>query len=310
MYLLRFKLVASRVLAVGLLVLGLAGAGFGWNRAGHMVTGALAADRLKALDPAALDRVVKLLRAHPAYDKWMKAVGERKGLDDEAVILFEMAARWADDARGTQYAHDAWHFIDFPFKPVGEPASVVPDQPNPENITVGFNESVKTLSDPKKTDQEKAIALAWIFHLTGDAHQPLHATSLFTTQYPKGDRGGNSFWVYLEKGGDPVKLHSFWDGLVLGSENFQDVHNEYLSLKAAYPAGGKTINVLKLDTWLAESLAIAKESVYMNGKLKGGSDKTSAVQVPDDYVKAAKKMGEIRVCQASYRLAALLKSLV
>jgi S1/P1 Nuclease len=44
------------------------------------------------------------------------------------------------------------------------------------------NESViKNNSDP----QRKAIALAWLFHLVGDIHQPLHTAQLFTVEYPK-----------------------------------------------------------------------------------------------------------------------------
>jgi S1/P1 Nuclease len=35
---------------------------------------------------------------------------------------------------------------------------------------------VKNETDPER----KAIALAWLFHLVGDIHQPLHTTQLFT----------------------------------------------------------------------------------------------------------------------------------
>ena len=38
--------------------------------------------------------------------------------------------------------------------------------------------------------ERKAIALAWLFHLVGDVHQPLHTAQLFTIDYPNGDRGG------------------------------------------------------------------------------------------------------------------------
>ena len=38
--------------------------------------------------------------------------------------------------------------------------------------------------------EERAVAMCWVFHLIGDAHQPLHVTQLYSTQFPKGDRGG------------------------------------------------------------------------------------------------------------------------
>jgi hypothetical protein len=36
---------------------------------------------------------------------------------------------------------------------------------------------------------------AWLFHLVGDIHQPLHTVQLFTREYPNGDRGGNEICV-------------------------------------------------------------------------------------------------------------------
>jgi hypothetical protein len=40
---------------------------------------------------------------------------------------------------------------------------------------------IKNENDPER----KAIALAWLFHLVGDIHQPLHAVQLFTVDYEK-----------------------------------------------------------------------------------------------------------------------------
>ena len=36
--------------------------------------------------------------------------------------------------------------------------------------------------------ERKAIELAWLFHLVGDIHQPLHTGQIFTLDYPDGDR--------------------------------------------------------------------------------------------------------------------------
>jgi S1/P1 Nuclease len=65
----------------------------------------------------------------------------------------------------------------------------------------------------KKNDRErKAIALAWLFHLVGDIHKPLHTAQLFTVDYPQGDRGGNEICVRVTQAGQPMDLHRFWDG--------------------------------------------------------------------------------------------------
>jgi hypothetical protein len=78
------------------------------------------------------------------------------------------------------------------------------------------NESVvKTASDPER----KAIAFAWLFHLVGDIHQPLHTAQLFTVDYPQGDRGGNEICVHVTQAGQPMDLHRFWDGVITSSSN-------------------------------------------------------------------------------------------
>jgi len=57
--------------------------------------------------------------------------------------------------------------------------------------------TVRNGTDPGR----KAIALAWLFHLVGDIHQPLHTAQLFTVDYPKGDRGGNEIMCVGDTGG-------------------------------------------------------------------------------------------------------------
>jgi hypothetical protein len=68
-------------------------------------------------------------------------------------------------------------------KPEGQPASVKIREPEPVNILTALAENegvVKKSSDGER----KAIALAWLFHLVGDIHQPLHTAQLFTPEYP------------------------------------------------------------------------------------------------------------------------------
>src|SRR5262249_15446480 len=67
----------------------------------------------------------------------------------------------------------------------------------------------------------KAIALAWLFHLVGDIHQPLHTVQLFTVDYPQGDRGGNEICVRVTQTGQPIDLHRFWDSVMTSSSNLK-----------------------------------------------------------------------------------------
>ena len=63
-------------------------------------------------------------------------------------MLFMLAARWADDIRTRDKAesHPPWHYIDFPFKPVGEPASIQVVQPPRENIVTAIEENERIVS--------------------------------------------------------------------------------------------------------------------------------------------------------------------
>jgi hypothetical protein len=110
-----------------------------------------------------------------------------------------------------QHHRAPWHYINLSFKPERQPASVQTSDPDPVNILTALAENtnaVRNGNDP----QQRAIALAWLFHLVGDFHQPLHTAQLFTVEYPQGDRGGNEICVRVTQPGQPMDLHRFWDG--------------------------------------------------------------------------------------------------
>jgi hypothetical protein len=121
---------------------------------------------------------------------------------DRDMVLFMQAARWADDIRSNDKQHHRalWHYINRPFKPEGQPASVQIGQPEPVNILTALAENQNVVKNENDAER-KAIALAWLFHLVGDIHQPLHTAQLFTADYPQGDRGGSEICVqFVVKG--------------------------------------------------------------------------------------------------------------
>jgi hypothetical protein len=88
------------------------------------------------------------------------------------MVLFMQAARWPDDIRmkDRQHHRGPWHYINWAFKPDGQPASVQTREPEPVNILTVLAENdgvVKNVKDAKR----KAVALAWLVHLVGDIHQ-------------------------------------------------------------------------------------------------------------------------------------------
>jgi len=303
--------ISHQTLLIFLLILTFCNHSFAWNKPGHMTTGAIAAKELKNNDSAALARVVALLKKHPSYQNvWKPVVSQRAGLDDEAVVLFAYAARWPDDARGTSDHRELWHYINYPFKPAGQPASVNPADPQEVNIEEAFRENIETLRNASSSDVAKAKALCWLFHLAGDSHQPLHSSALFTTAYPAGDRGGTLFFVKVPGIRSAVKLHALWDNMVIDSEDFPDIHDGYISLTNEYRRNELSdVNEDDQKEWIQESFRLAKERAYLQGALRGGATRSTAQRLPNGYINDAKPMAKQRLVLSGYRLADLLERL-
>ncbi len=284
---------------------------FGWSKAGHMVTGALAYYELKARDPAALARVINLLKKHPAYElEWAPAIAEFPNTDSdtEGLYLFMYAARWPDDIRDDENLNcDKCHYVNYRFRP-GQPSSVT--LPQGENVVRAFNRMVQSLNGPN-SDSVKAMALCWILHLTGDVHQPLHSSALFTTQFPNGDRGGTLFFIKVRPGSPTIHLHRLWDGLVQGSERFDSVQNRARNFRGRPELSRVSLPELsetRFERWArSESFEDAKIHGYRNGSLSGSTNSNNGAVLPDGYASNAHRVAVRRAMLAGYRLSDLLQ---
>ncbi|AGA28443.1 S1/P1 nuclease [Singulisphaera acidiphila] len=286
---------------------------YAWNKPGHMVTGAIAYAELKKNDPATLAKVVAILKKHPDINRWNDLINRLEiAPEDRDLFLFMQAARWPDDARGTTYDRPSHHFVNIPLKPgaTGSPAIPVGD-----SILVAFDENMATLADNDASDSEKAVALCWIFHLVGDVHQPLHSVKLVTAQFPDpiGDRGGTRFFIKPKANGGTISLHQLWDGLIIGSQNFQTVRNTATELRERTGLQRSDLSEIAEKDFLkwcsVESFDTARDVAYSDGNggpLQGGSTKPQAEVLPNGYLDKAKAAAERRVILAGYRLADLL----
>jgi hypothetical protein len=209
----------------------------------------------------------------------------------------------------------SWHYINLPFKPEGQPADVQIREPEPMNILTAMaeNESmVKNESDAER----KAIALAWLFHLVGDIHQPLHTTQLFTVEYPTGDRGGNQICMRVRQEGQPMNLHRFWDGVITSSGDLPRFRNAATEMRNR--PGFERSQLTELQetnaAWAKESFEIATKIAYQNGRLIGsprdGNKNCMTVATAPvltvGYVAIARRIADRRMILAGYRLADLL----
>lgn len=274
-------------------------------------TGILAYKELKASHSQAVPQIIALLKEHPEYPKWQEQI-QAQGLppDSAEMYLFALAARWADDTRGSDFDHPVWHYINFPVVSKTDADKLSPPPPANENILTAYTNNLAVLSSNAPAS-DKAVALCWLFHLIGDVHQPLHTTALFNAAYPQGDRGGNAIYIRVTPEAATINLHSFWDGLLLGSDRFQATSNTASELRSRF--NRRALSELaekRFAEWAQESFRLAVKEVYRQGTLKGGADKEHGEPLPTDYVTLSKPIAERRVALAAYRLADTLRAVV
>ena len=283
-----------------------------------MLSGIIAYQVLHQENPQTIEKVKAVLEKHPWYANQWQARLQDVPVADRDMVLFMQAARWPDDIRirDKQQHRALWHYINWPFKPEGQPDGVQIREPEPVNILTAMSENeriVKNETDPER----KAIALAWFFHLVGDIHQPLHTAQLFTADYPKGDRGGNEICVRVTQAGQPMDLHRFWDGVITSSSNLTRLQNEATALRNRQEFQRSQLTELAstdFESWAKESFEIATKIAYRNGERigipKGGNKDCSMVAavpvLPVGYAVSASRIADRRMILAGYRLADLL----
>jgi len=259
-----------------------------------------------------------VLERHPWHaNQWQDRLQDVPSAE-HALVLFMQAARWADDIRirDRQHHRGPWHYINWPFKPERQPASVQTREPEPVNILTAMAENESGVKNQNDIDR-RAIALAWLFHLVGDIHQPLHTVQLFTVEYPKGDRGWNEICVRVTPAGQPMDLHRFWDSVITSSSNLIRLRNKARALRnrQGFERGQLTeLASTDFESWAKESFEIAMKIAYRNdGRI--GSPRSenmdctmvaAAPVVPVGYVVSARRIADRRMILAGYRLAGLL----
>lgn len=161
---------------------------FSWNAVGHRIIAQIAYDQLTPRTIRILNRYNRSVNQVYPTQNWMSA------------------AVWLDAVRHQRVEiYTPMHFIDLYFSEDGSP---LPSSSN-VNARTAIKQAIQTFQNHHATDYQKGIAFRILLHVVGDIHQPLHATSRVSQQYPEGDRGGNL--VELSKNPVAKNLHAYWD---------------------------------------------------------------------------------------------------
>jgi hypothetical protein len=292
-----------------------------WDDFGHMEVAAVA---YKGLSANAKAEAARLLKLNPAYSNWI--VGAKPA--DRDRVAFMRAATWADAIKkDPRYAgdpqssptaaqnigyrdlnrHTYWHYVNRPLSADGTPTRP-PASPNVETQLPALSAA---LAAPETSDDVRSYDLAWLLHLVGDVHMPLHCVARFHAQAPTGDRGGNEVAItgnaqppicddseYCPYG-PPTNLHAFWD-IVAGS-GYAVAPVEAAAAKLP-KADAKLAKVGDVSVWIDEGFALAKSAVYVAPVGVGNGPFT----IDPRYQAVALEVARKRIALAGARLANLL----
>ncbi len=283
---------------------------FGWDEAGHKITAYIA---WQQMTPAARERAVKLLLAAPE-DSHIASYYMSYGSQSQEVRkrdFFVLISTWADiikdrsfTNRYKRYNQSNWHYSDtFWMWQDGKPEIV----DSGTETGKALEKIVEFVGVVRGTapDAEKAVALAWLTHLIGDIHQPLHAAARVTAGNEKGDQGGNLF-LLTPKGtprAEQDNLHRLWDGIIERStpneNNLCDM--AYLmpiadGIMRQHPAAAfrDRMKIDSVSAWQRESFDLATTEAYRGIQFW---------EPPSDRYKAkALKIAEEQLALAGYRM--------
>ena len=257
-----------------------------WGKVGHEIVGDLAQRQLNAKAQAEVSR---LLAAEP--DPTLAGVSTwADSMRESNPDMFKKTARL--------------HYMNYPR---GGDCEYVPARDCPDGMCLiaAVNKNFTILSDKTRSDAERTVALKFLVHFVGDAHQPFHAGFA-------DDKGGNTFQInYQGKAWKPFNnsdsyaathpnnwnIHSVWDSLIVESKGLNShAYAGVLWKQSALPFDAINRSDRPVVDWSMESCRIVrKDQTYPDSHV-----------MKDDYLKKNRVVVESRLRQGGARLAAML----
>ena len=237
-----------------------------WSPDGHTSIGILAISQLQAETRRELESIIGPLDAQ----------------------AMEKACNWPDQVRKTKEWE--WsaplHYINIPRGDfVYQQSRDCPDQ---QCATEAIKHYATELANRQAGKEQRWQAFAWLCHLVGDLHQPLHAGFA-------DDRGGNNFDIIFK--GEQMNLHGFWDFELIDQHagSWQNLVS-LLNTSATVQAGSNWSPEMVND-WTNESHNLAKLTVYPARK-----------NIDEIYLQQSWELAQKQLSSAASRLALIINS--
>ncbi|TWU29638.1 S1/P1 nuclease [Bythopirellula polymerisocia] len=304
-------------IAIFLILISQANYSHAWSESGHHLVALLAFDQL---NPDEQKQLLEMLTAHPRYQEDFTPPPKVRDIDRFRVGT---AGYWPDIARSQpKYNRPTWHYqlgatlkLGF-YVNVPETPGPLPQAATLKTQKLYIAQAVelcrKVMADTTSPSSDRAIALCWLAHLVGDAHQPCHAGSLYAERlFPDGDRGANSIPCKQKN-----NMHALWDAF-LGEgfdEGTMNRRVKWISSKPDYEALGKDVlareRTLDPLTWLEESREASREYAYtpevlgpIKAMMKSPLEPFLPIDFSETYLQQAGNLSQHRAAEAGVRLA-------
>lgn len=283
-----------------------------WDATGHRVIAYIA---WQQMTPQARQAVIENLKYAPVRSD-LPSLFPRNGRSASVreMQYFMNAAVWPDIVRDRdeaeryqRYHHGAWHYTNIFWEHAPDGAVRIREdlQPEDANALERIQRLVEMAEHPLVPKAQRAVVIAWLEHLIGDIHQPLHTSARVTQEEPEGDRGGNMFSL-----GGRDNLHWYWDrrisdemprregeGDVVYVRRIGDALMDDYPLASLHSAAGD----MNFEGWVERGFDIASTKFY-DGLTRGEAP-------PASYTEEAADIAAESIALAGYRLGALMNRL-
>ncbi len=165
------------------------------------------------------------------------------------------AAYWPDCVRAYNERFNytfSWHYQDLD---VCRPFDIKANCKDGNCVTAQIARNLKLLANKKLPMRERLMALAFVAHLVGDLHQPLHVGE-------HGDNGGNQIIASYGAIGGKLNLHSVWDGLLAERAISSPPGGPRGILGQYSPAEIAAMQQGNVEDWTRQTWQLSREDIY------------------------------------------------
>ena len=212
-----------------------------WWEYGHETVARIAMDSVRPATRASIRRLL--------------AKGRLLETPECSVATVELASYWPDciKALGDRHSYASpWHYQNVD---ICQPFDLKDACKDDQCVSTQIERNARLLADHTVPERERLMALAFLIHLVGDLHQPMHAGD-------RTDRGGNDVKANYGLIGGRTNLHSIWDGYLAERAISTPPSGPRALLASTPPAERAALSAGSVEDWSREGWEAARQYAY------------------------------------------------